>query len=169
VPTLPLDDGAIWYEERGTGPPLVCLHGGWQDSGSWRPQVESFADEYRVVTVDLRGHGRTGATGARRYSVELFVDDLERLLAHLGIDRPILAGISIGGLVIQSYLDGHPDRARAAVIGGPLRSMPPVPLSPWVKPFVSPVPAVAWMVATLGPAATFESLLASIRTTTGGE
>jgi pimeloyl-ACP methyl ester carboxylesterase len=168
MPTVPLEGGTLWYEETGDGPPLVCLHGGWQNGDSWRPQVDRFADEYRVVTFDLRGHGRTGATGSRRYSIDLFVDDLERLLAHLEVDRPILCGISLGGMVIQSYLDRHPTGARGAVIGGPVQSMPPVDLPPGVKPLVSPVPAVATMVSTVGPTATFRSLLASIRATTGG-
>jgi pimeloyl-ACP methyl ester carboxylesterase len=167
VSKLPIEDGTLWYEERGEGPPLVCLHGGWYNADSWRPQVDRFADEYRVVTYDLRGHGRTGATGSRRYSIDLFVDDLERLLAHLGIEKPILCGLSVGGMVIQSYLDRHPDEARGAVIGGPLQSMPPIDLPSAVKPFVTPLPAIAGMVSTLGSAATFRSLLGSIRATTG--
>lgn len=168
MPTLPIADGTLWYEVRGTGPPLVCLHGGWQHSDSWRPQVDPFADEYSVVTFDIRGHGRTGATDARRYSIDLFVDDLERLLAHLGVDRPIFAGISLGGMIVQSYLARHPRGARGAVIGGPLQSMPPVALPPVVKPFVSPLPAVAGTVSTIGSAATFQSLLTFIRAATGG-
>ncbi len=168
MPTVPLDDGALRYEERGSGQPLVCVHGGWQNAQSWRPQVDRFADEYRVVTYDLRGHGNTGPTDSREYSIDLFVDDLERLLAHLDIDRPILCGLSIGGMVLQSYLDRHPEKARGAMIGGPLQSMPPVDLPAAMKPFVSPVPAIVGMVSTMGPTATFQSLLGTIRATTGG-
>jgi len=168
MPIVPLEDGTLWYQERGNGPPLVCLHGGWQTAESWHPQVAHFADEYRVVTFDLRGHGKTGATDSRQYSIDLFVDDLDRLLTHLGIDRPILCGISIGGMIIQSYLDRHPNRARAAVIGGPLQSMPPMDLPSTVKPFVSPLPVVAGMISILGPTGTFQSLLSAIRATTGG-
>lgn len=168
MPTVSLEDGTLWYEERGSGPPLVCVHGGWQNADSWQPQVDRFADEYRVVTYDLRGHGRTGATGAGQYSIALFVDDLEVLLAHLGIDRPILCGISIGGMILQSYLDRYPGSARGAVICGPLQSMPPVDLPSGVKPFVSPLPALTGMVSTVGPTATFQWLLNTIRATTGG-
>lgn len=167
MPTLSLEDGTLWYEIRGNGPPLVCLHGGWQNADSWRPQIDRFAREYSVITYDLRGHGRTGATGSRRYSVDQFADDLERLLDHLDIERPILFGISIGGMVIQSYLDRHPDGAFAAVIGGPLRSMSPVEFPSALKPLVSPLPAITWMVSTIGPTLTFQSLLNMIRGTTG--
>lgn len=71
-------------------------------------------------------------------------------------------------MVIQSYLDRHPDGARGAVIGGPLQSMPPIDLPSAVKPFVTPLPVIAGMVSTVGSAATFRSLLGSIRATTGG-
>lgn len=168
MPTVSLPDGELYYETQGEGPPLVCLHGGWQHGRSWRPQIERFADEYTVVTVDIRGHGRTGSTDTRRYSVSLFVDDLERLLAHLGIRRPLLCGISLGGMILQSYLDRHPDSARGVVIGGPLQSMPPVDLPTGLKPFVSPVPAVSGMLSTMGSVATFRSLCESIRATTDG-
>ena len=165
--TIQLDDGQLWYEDRGTGPPLVFLHGGWQRSESWAPQVEQFTDDYRVITADFRGHGQTGATDSRRYSIDLFVDDLEQLLSELDIENPILAGLSLGGMVVQAYLDRHPDGARGAVIGGPLQSMPPFDFPASVKPFVSPVPAIAGMASTMGPRATFQSLLTGIRAITG--
>lgn len=168
MPTTQIEDGTLWYDEQGSGPPLVFLHGGWQNVAAWGPQVDRFADDYRVIRFDLRGHGRTGATDRRRYSIDLFVDDLEALLDHLDVDRPVLVGLSIGGMVVQSYLDRHPTGARAAVVAGPVQSMPPVDVPPLVKPFVSPVPAVATAVRTAGTAATFRSLLAAIRATTGG-
>jgi len=166
--TLSLPDGTVHYETRGSGPPLVCVHGGWQNGRSWQPQIEGFADEYTVVTLDLRGHGRTGATELRRYSVELLADDLERLLAHLDIERPLLCGVSLGGMVLQSYLDRHPDAARGAVIGAPAQSMPPIDLPAAAKPFLSPAPALSGMLSTVGPAGTFRALCESARATTGG-
>lgn len=165
--TLALDDGTLWYEETGEGAALVCVHGGWMDAEAWRPQVEHFADDYRVITMDLRGHGDTGVTDRRRYSVDLLVDDLERLLAHLDVDRPILCGLSLGAMVVQSYLDSHPDGAAGAVIAGPVRSMPPIDLPRGLKSVVSPLPAIAATASTVGTTATFRSLLCSIRSTTG--
>jgi pimeloyl-ACP methyl ester carboxylesterase len=168
MPTVPIEGGELHYSERGSGPPLVCVHGGWLNERAWDAQVERFAEEFRVVTFDLRGHGRTGSTETRRYSIELFRADLERLLDRLDIDRPILCGLSIGGMVVQSFLDSHPDRARGAVIAGPLQSMPPVDIPPFVKPFLSPLPAVAGSASAVGSTATFRSLLAAIRAMTGG-
>jgi pimeloyl-ACP methyl ester carboxylesterase len=165
---LPLDDGTIWYEERGEGRPLVFVHGGWSTSEAWDPQVDRFADSHRVITADIRGHGETGATDTRRYSVELFADDLEALLDHLDVEQPVLCGLSLGSMVVQEYLSRHPDAAAGAVLAGPVRSMPPVDVPAMVKPFVSPLPALAMSLATMGSEATFRSMLGSIRATTGG-
>lgn len=166
--TFSVENGNIWYEERGSGPPVVCLHGAMMNSKSWRQQIDRFASDYRMVSYDIRGHGQTGATDAEEYSIELFVDDLERLLTHLGIERPILCGVSVGGMIIQSYLDRHPNKARGVVIGGPLQSMPPVDILPSMKSLMSPLPAISGLVSTIGPVATFQSLLSSIRATNGG-
>ncbi|WP_290812165.1 alpha/beta fold hydrolase [Halovivax sp.] len=164
---LTLDDGTIHYETAGDGDPLVFVHGGWMDGNAWYPQVERFADEHRTITLDVRGHGRTGATAADRYSIELFADDLEALLAHLDVDRPALVGLSLGSMVVQEYLHRHPDRARGAVLGGPVRSMPPVPMPTSAKPLFSPIPAISTSLALAGQEATFRSMLAGIRATTG--
>ena len=164
---LELDDDTIHYETTGDGPPLVFVHGGWLDSTAWEPQVEHFADEYRVVTLDVRGHGNTGATATDRYSVELFADDLEALFAHLEIERPICCGLSLGSMVVQEYLDRHPDRAAGAILGGAVRSMPPVELPTGLKPFLSPLPALTASLTMTGSAGTFRSMLTSIQATTG--
>jgi len=168
MPTVPVEDGKLWYEERGTGVPMICLHGGWGNADAWQPQVDSLTDEFRIVRVALRGHGESGPTDAREYSIDLFADDLERVIAHLGIEQPILNGVSIGGMITQEFLDRHPNRARAAIISGPLQTMPPTDIPPALKPFLSPVPAITVMLSMVGPTATFQSLLNSIRLATGG-
>jgi pimeloyl-ACP methyl ester carboxylesterase len=168
MPTLSLEDCDLWYQETGAGPPMVCLHGGWQNGEVWQDQVEHFASEYRVVTVDTRGHGKTGATDRSRYTVDCFADDLEHLLASLDIDRPVLCGSSLGGMVVQTYLGRHPDQARGAVIGGPVRTFPPVELPRTTKALFTPMPALATSLAFTGPETTFRSLLGFIRSVTGG-
>ncbi|APW99647.1 alpha/beta hydrolase [Halobiforma lacisalsi AJ5] len=173
--TFPFDDGSgsLWYDVRGDGRPLVFVHGGWMNGRSWKPQVEHFADDYRVVTMDLRGHGNTGSTDRDRYSIELFADDLEALLGQLEADadaeapEPILCGLSLGSMVVQEYLHRNPDRAAGAILAGALRSMPPVDLPTGIKGFASPLPAVSTSLSMAGPRATFRSLLYSIRATTG--
>ncbi|PCR90571.1 alpha/beta fold hydrolase [Natrinema ejinorense] len=164
---LELEDGTIWYETNGDGPPLVFVHGGWMDGTAWEPQVEHFADDYRVVTPDVRGHGETGRTEPGQYSIGLFTDDLEALCSELAIDRPILCGLSLGSMVVQEYLDRHPDGAAGAILGGAVRSMPPIELPTDVKSFWSPLPALSASLSLSGTEATFRSMLYSIQATTG--
>ncbi|WP_408959202.1 alpha/beta fold hydrolase [Natrinema sp. 74] len=164
---LALEDGRIHYETTGDGPPLVFVHGGWMNGEAWRPQVEHFADDYQVVTLDVRGHGETGATEPDRYSIELFTDDLEALLSALAIERPTLCGLSLGSMIVQEFLDRHPDGATSAVMGGAVRSMPPIDVPVVLKPFWSPVPALTASLSLSGPTGTFQSMLYSIQVATG--
>ncbi|MWV39565.1 alpha/beta hydrolase [Natrialba sp. INN-245] len=164
---LALEDGTIWYDTTGEGHPLVFVHGGWLNGRTWRSQVEHFADEYRIATVDVRGHGHTGSTDPKRYSVELFADDLEAVCAELDLERPIFCGLSLGSMVVQEYLARHPDRATGAILAGALRSMPSMAVPPSMKSFVSPTPALTATLSMMGPTATFRSMLGSIRAMTG--
>lgn len=164
---LELGDGTLWYDETGSGQPLVFVHGGWMDGDAWDEQVEHFAEDFRVVTVDVRGHGRTGATATSRYTIDLFADDLEALLAHLAIDDAIVCGLSLGNLITQEFLDRHPDRLDAAILGGPARSMPPVDLPAWAKRFSSPEAGLRTSLQLTGTKGTFRSMLTTIRAVTG--
>lgn len=165
--TLPLEDGRLWYESTGEGRPLVFVHGGWLNGRAWESQVERFAGDYRVITLDVRGHGQTGPTDVDRYSIPLFTDDLEALLDHLELDDPVLVGLSLGSMVVQEFLCRHPDRAAGAILAGPVRSMPPVAVPPGTKSLLTPAPALATSLSVAGPRATFRSMLGAIRTATG--
>ncbi|WP_222919477.1 alpha/beta hydrolase [Natrinema sp. SYSU A 869] len=164
---LELANGTIWYETSGDGPPLVFVHGGWMNGRAWEPQVERFAEDHQVVTLDVRGHGETGVTDPDEYSIGLFTDDLEALLSELEIERPALCGLSLGSMVVQEYLDRHPDDAAGAILGGAVRSMPPIEMPTGVKSFWSPLPALSASLSVSGSAGTFRSMLCSIQATTG--
>ena len=99
-----------YYDATGNGPALVFVHGGFVDRTMWRPQVGAFAGRYRVVAHDLRGHGRTGPTAAPRYTAGLLADDLRGLLDHLGVERAAVCGLSLGGMIAQTFAAQHPDR-----------------------------------------------------------
>ncbi|WP_435361915.1 alpha/beta fold hydrolase [Haloarchaeobius sp. DFWS5] len=165
--TVQLDEATHWYDERGQGPPLVFIHGGWSNADAWREQVEYFADDFRVITYDVRGHGRTGESDVDRYSVDLFVDDLDRLLDELDVEQPFICGLSLGSMVVQEFLDRYPDRAAGAIVAGAVRSMPPVELEPWMKPRVSMLSTLNLSLATMGSKATFVSFLNGIQLMTG--
>ncbi len=164
---LSLTDGTLWYDDVGDGHPLVFVHGGWLNGRAWKPQLEYFTDEYRVITLDIRGHGHTGSTDADQYSIDLFADDLEAVLEAEALEDPILCGSSLGSMVVQTFLERHPDRAAGAILAGAVRSFPPEGLPTDLKPFVSPMPALASTLSMSGPRTVFRSLLYSVRSTTG--
>jgi len=94
----------------------VLVHGGFVDLRMWDPQVEAFSSDYRVLRYDLRGHGRTGPSPRRRYTVELLAEDLRALLDGLELAQVSLCGLSLGGMVAQAFAARHPERLRALVL-----------------------------------------------------
>ena len=93
----------MYYELHGArGEPLVLVHGYTGDVSDWQHQIPAFAASHRVVVMDHRGHGRSGAPPDRAsYTVERMADDVEALAAHVGYDRYHLVGHSLGGMVAQ--------------------------------------------------------------------
>lgn len=97
----------------------------------------------------------------------LFADDLEALVDELDLEEPVLCGLSMGNIVVQEFLDRHPDRAAAAILAGPARSMPPVKLPRAAKLF-GPPPGLATSLSFTGTKCTFRSMLRSVRAAHGG-
>lgn len=118
MPRIQTNDIETYYERRGSGPPVVFVHGAVVDFAQWVPQLDALADEYTCIAYDVRGHGRTGGSAQDRYSIDLFVDDLEALVAGLALDRPAIVGLSMGGLIAQAYAARHPADVAALVLAG---------------------------------------------------
>jgi pimeloyl-ACP methyl ester carboxylesterase len=113
--TLDRDGVRLAYAEAGSGePPFVFVHGWCCDHTYFAPQVERFSASHRVVAVDLRGHGASDAP-EQRYSIEQFVDDLAWLVYTLGLDKPIVVGHSMGGVVAVGLGAGHPELVSGVV------------------------------------------------------
>lgn len=96
--------------------PLLLLHGIGRDAHSFDHIAPSFADEYHVVAVDLRGHGDSSWHPAGAYLVDDFVSDIERLVEQLRLADLVVLGNSTGGRVAQVYAGRHADRVRALVV-----------------------------------------------------
>jgi pimeloyl-ACP methyl ester carboxylesterase len=118
VPHVEVDGARLWYEEAGTGPPLVCLHSGWgRGVMPFDDAAEILGPSYRLIFPDRRGYGRSSPLE------ELPVDyhehaavELARFLEALRIDRPILWGHSDGAITAVLFAARHPDRAAALVL-----------------------------------------------------
>jgi pimeloyl-ACP methyl ester carboxylesterase len=106
---------ALGYQEAGGGePPLLFVHGVACHRGFWVPQLVHFAQQHRVVAVDLRGHGESDAP-EQPYTMRAFADDLAWMCSQLGLDRPVVVGHSLGGLVALELAGTYP-RCPGAVV-----------------------------------------------------
>jgi pimeloyl-ACP methyl ester carboxylesterase len=116
MPFLERDGVKLFYEDAGSGePPLLFVHGWTCNHTHWAAQVAHFSPRHRVVTVDLRGHGQSDAP-QQDYTMEGFADDLAWICERLGVDRPIVIGHSMGGIVTLAMCARYLDVARAGVL-----------------------------------------------------
>ena len=76
----------LHYEEKGTGQPMVLLHGNGEDSSYFKNQIEYFSKKYRVIAVDTRGHGKS-ERGTAPFTLRQFARDLKSFLDEMGQRR----------------------------------------------------------------------------------
>ncbi len=114
--TFQSDDAAIAYDDHGAGDVLLLVHGHPLNRSMWRPQVAEFsAAGWRVVTPDLRGYGESTVVPGRT-KLDVFAADQARLLDHLGADRAVVVGLSMGGQIAMDFYRQFPQRTRALVL-----------------------------------------------------
>ncbi len=112
------DNGRVHFRDQGNanGQPLVLVHGSNSSLHTWEPWVELLGDTYRVVSLDLPGHGLTGRTPADDYSTETFVSVVKALTEHLNLEQFVLGGNSMGGGVTWRYTLAYPDDVSAMIL-----------------------------------------------------
>ncbi|HYO10577.1 MAG TPA: alpha/beta hydrolase [Tepidisphaeraceae bacterium] len=115
MPAKTISGTAIHYEESGSGPPLVLLHGFPLDARVWARQREDLADMFRVITPDLRGFGRSASTSPFT-SLKQLADDVRALLVELGALPAVLGGLSMGGYVALEYAKKYPADLRGLIL-----------------------------------------------------
>lgn len=116
---LTLADGTVAHlrdQGRPEGEPLVLVHGSNASLHAWEPWVALLGDAYRVITLDLPGHGLTGATVEDDYSIDGMVRFVETVTRELGVARFHLAGNSMGGRLGWIYALEHPGRIDRLVL-----------------------------------------------------
>ena len=97
----------LYYEQHGSGPPLLLIAGLASDSQSWLPVIEGLAKQFTVILLDNRGVGRS--TQECEISISLMADDCAALIRHLGYQRVTVAGHSMGGMIAMELSRQYPD------------------------------------------------------------
>ena len=105
-----------WTSAGAGAQTLVLVHGWTCDDSSWSGQVPALASKYRVLTLDLPGHGKSGKIDAARFSMDLFARAVEAVRAEAGAERIVLVGHSMGTPVIREYAKLYPRRVAALVL-----------------------------------------------------
>lgn len=98
MPYFDHDGCSLHYEEYGRGAPVLLVHGLGSSCQDWEYQIPALAAQYRVIVVDVRGHGRSDKP-RERYSMPGFSADIEALLEHLQLGPVHLVGLSMGGMI----------------------------------------------------------------------
>jgi len=117
-----LDNARIHYVNYGKGDvALVLIHGWTQNVDAWRDQIADFTQRYRVVAIDLPGHGQSDKPQVT-YSMELFARALEAVMRDAKVKSAVLVGHSMGTPVARQFYRKYPEKTLAIVIvDGPLR------------------------------------------------
>jgi len=118
MPTLEIDGAALAWDERGTSspaPPVVLLHGLGARASDWTFQRPALAQRYRIIAVDLPGHG-SSALSRERLTVDGIADRVGTLLAHLAAPPAHVVGLSLGGCVALALAARAPARVRSLTL-----------------------------------------------------
>lgn len=111
--------GSIYYEDNGQGGlPIVFVHSFGGSTLHWLTQVEHLQKGRRVITLDLRGHGRSDAPNKMNYDVESLASDIAAVVDSLNINRFVLVGHSMGGAAVIAYAGAHPERVAGLLMAG---------------------------------------------------
>lgn len=116
MPTVQTGDIETYYERRGDGPPIVFVHGALSDHTAATQQLAAFSDAYTAIAYDVRGHGRTTNPNHEPYSIDVLAADLHAFVTAVGLERPVLCGVSMGGMIAQVYASRYPSELSGLVL-----------------------------------------------------
>ena len=130
MPTAKVGDVNIYYESQGEGEPVLLIQGYGAYSGHWASQIPSFSQEYRVISFDNRGTGRSDKP-RMPYTMKMMADDAKGVLDAVGVSSAHVFGVSMGGMIAQEFALNYPDKVRSLILGctfcGGARAIPPTP------------------------------------------
>ncbi len=115
---LTRDGVKLFYEDAGSGPPIVFVHGWTCDRSHFAPQAAHFSKRYRCISVDLRGHGESDKP-EQAYTIGGFAEDVAWLCGELGVSSAVFAGHSMGGAIALAVAAANPGLCAALVMLDP--------------------------------------------------
>ena len=110
-------DIKLYYKEKGSGKPLILLHGNGQSGEYFANQIECFSKRYRVIAVDTRGHGQS-PRGEAPFSIRQFADDLRDFMDGLGLEKADILGFSDGGNIALVFAIRYTERVDRLIVDG---------------------------------------------------
>lgn len=123
MPQKLIRDININYEIIGDGQPLLFIHGLGSSLRDWEEQVPVFSKKFKVITLDLRGHGQTDKPKGP-YSISMFAEDIAELIKSLKVDPVHVVGISLGGAIGFHLAINHPYITKSLVVVNMSASVP---------------------------------------------
>ena len=117
MPKLTRDGVELYYEVHGSGPPVLLTHGYSASADMWAGQTAPFSEKYKLITWDMRGHGRTDyPEDLAAYSEAETVADMAAILDAVGARKAVIGGLSLGGYMSLAFHLAHPERTEALLI-----------------------------------------------------
>jgi pimeloyl-ACP methyl ester carboxylesterase len=117
MPYLDRDGVRIFYESAGSGPAVLLSHGYGATSEMWSRQVALLSGGHKVMTWDMRGHGKTDSPEEQAlYSEDASVEDMKAVLDATGTERAVIGGLSLGGYYSLAFYRRYPERALALML-----------------------------------------------------
>lgn len=109
-------DISLFYQEKGSGIPFILLHGNGEDGGYYsKHQIDYFSNNYRMIAVDTRGHGKS-PRGNVPFTMEQFAEDLNNFLIKSGLSQVIILGFSDGANIAMKYAIKYPEKIKALIL-----------------------------------------------------
>lgn len=110
-------DIKLYYEKEGRGFPIIFLHGNGESGDYFKHQVRYFSEQYCVITIDTRGHGKS-PRGTAEFSIAQFADDLNDFMKRWRIPEAVLLGFSDGANIAMRFALKYPGKVRALILNG---------------------------------------------------
>lgn len=103
-----------YLDEGADAPAIIALHSHWMEGVTFEPLAAALAPDWRVIALDQRGHGHSDH--AASYTRNDYLGDIDALFAHLGLERAVMLGNSLGGVNAYQFASRRPERVRAMIV-----------------------------------------------------